>query len=114
MKKLLSLVVAVLSLILDTAVSAESQELKLGSISILQGEGASWGTAAKNGVTMAAEALNSHGGVLGRKVVVEFQDDQGDPKKTLSAFRQLTDVSNTQFIIGPTWSRSGLVLIDLV
>jgi branched-chain amino acid transport system substrate-binding protein len=114
MKKLLSLALAVLPLILDTAVSAESQELKLGSISILQGEGASWGTAAKNGVVMAVDALNAQDGVLGRKVVVEFQDDQGDPKKTISAFRQLTDVSNIQFIIGPTWSRSGLALIDLV
>lgn len=72
MKKLLSLALALLPLILDTAVSAESQELKLGSISILQGEGASWGTAAKNGVIMAVDALNAQDGVLGRKVVVEF------------------------------------------
>jgi branched-chain amino acid transport system substrate-binding protein len=102
MKKLLSLVVALLPLFLDTAVSAESQELKLGSIAILQGEGASCGTAAKNGVTMAADALNSQEGLQERKVVVEFQDDQGDSKKTLSAFCHLTDLSDIQFIIGPT------------
>ena len=64
-----------------SSVTAENRVLRLGSISILSGEGASWGTAAKNGVVLAVEELNSQGGILGMHIEVDFQDDQGDPKK---------------------------------
>ena len=98
---------------LASPLGADDGSLKIGSISILTGEGASWGTAARHGALMAVDALNAAGGVLGKKVTLVSQDDQGDPKKTLAAFRELTDVAGVKFIIGPTWSRSGLPLIDI-
>lgn len=104
--------ILVTSIAFRSGAHAEEDVLKIGSISILSGEGASWGNAAKNGTNMAAEVLNAKGGVLGKKVVVEYQDDQGDPKKTLTAFRALTDLSGAKFIVGPTFSRSGLPLIE--
>lgn len=95
-----------------TAAIAESKPFRIGSILILTGEGASWGTAARNGMDLAIEDLNANGGILGRKVEAVHQDDQGDPKNSISAFRHLTDVEGIRFIIGPTWSHSGLALID--
>lgn len=44
---------------------------------------------------------------------MKYHDEQGDPKKALSAFRQLVDIDGIHIIIGPTWSNSGLPLIDL-
>lgn len=95
--------------------SAEADEppIKLGSILILTGEGSSWGKASQNGIDLAIEKINAQGGVLGRSLVVNHQDDQGEPKKAISAFQQLTDGVGARFIIGPSWSRLGLPLIDL-
>lgn len=112
-KPFLMLSVLLLTLVSPVFSIADVQNVRLGSISILSGEGASWGTAAKNGVTMAVEKINEKGGVLGKRIEVDYQDDQGDPKKTLSAFRDLTDRSGIRFIIGPTFSRSGLPLVEL-
>ena len=97
---------------LAAAGGEEQETFTIGSISILSGEGAAWGTAARNGIAMAVDQINAKGGVLGKKLLVDYQDDQGDPKKTLAAFRELTDVVGVKFIIGPTWSRNGLTLID--
>jgi branched-chain amino acid transport system substrate-binding protein len=93
--------------------SADENTLKIGSISILTGEGSSFGVAAKNGLSMAVEDLNSKGGVLGKQISVDYQDDQGDPKNTISAFRQLTEISDIKFIIGPSFSRCAIPLIKL-
>jgi branched-chain amino acid transport system substrate-binding protein len=86
--------------------------LKLGSILILTGQGSSWGIASKNGIEMAVEKLNSDGGILGRRIEVSHQDDQSNPRNAISAFRQLVDVEKVRFIIGPTWSNSGIPLIQ--
>lgn len=85
--------------------------IRIGSISILTGEGASWGTAAKNGLSMAVDEINDKGGILGKKIVVDYQDDQGDPKTTISVFRHLVDNVGVKFIIGPTWARCATPLI---
>ncbi len=90
-----------------------SEPIKLGSILILTGEGASWGTSARNGMELAIEKLNLKGGVLGKKLVAVHHDDQGDPKTTISAFRELTDLEDIHFIIGPSWSNLAIPLMDM-
>ena len=97
----------------DPAPGVGPDPILIGSILILTGEGASWGTAARNGIDMALESVNQSGGLLGRKIVVDHQDDQGDPKKSIAAFRYLTEVKGVRIIIGTTWSTLGLPLADM-
>jgi branched-chain amino acid transport system substrate-binding protein len=85
----------------------------IGSILILSGEGAATGTASQRGIDMAIETINARGGVLGRQWTVAHQDDQGDPKRTISAFRELTEVQKVRFIIGPTWSHVAIPIIPM-
>lgn len=92
---------------------ALNNEIKIGSILILTGEGAAWGEAAKNGIELAMEEINEQGGVNEKKLKVIFENDSSDPKKALSAFQKLTDVDKAQFIIGTTWSHVGLPLVKL-
>lgn len=89
------------------------EPVRIGSILILSGEGASWGTASKNGIDLAVEQVNATGGIHGRPLMVSHQDDKGDPKAGIDAFRQLTDAQGISIIIGTTWTRTGLPLIDL-
>ncbi len=89
------------------------EPIKIGSILILTGEGASWGEAARNGIDLAVEEINDKGGVNGRELVVIHEDDQSDPKQAVSAFKKLTTADAVNFIIGPNWSHTGLAVAPL-
>jgi branched-chain amino acid transport system substrate-binding protein len=89
------------------------EPITLGSILILTGEGSSWGQSARNGIDLAVEDLNSNGGVLGRTIAVDHQDDKSSTKGSLQAYQYLTDVKNVDIIIGTTWSFTGLPLVPL-
>ncbi len=89
------------------------EEIKIGSILILTGEGASWGESSKNGIDLAVEEINKDGGINGKKLTVVHEDNASEPKKAISAFNKLTDLDGVKFIIGPNWSNSGLPLVDL-
>lgn len=115
MKSIPILIAALVFVISSTPVSAADSAagpIKIGTILILSGEGASWGVASKNGVDLAIEKVNAAGGVLGRPLSVLHQDDQGDAKRSIAAFRQLTEIEGVNMIIGPNWSTLGLPLID--
>ncbi len=92
--------------------ASQDQEIHIGSILILSGEGASWGEASKNGIDMAVTDINAKGGVLGKQLVVTHEDNQSSASKSVSAFQKLTG-SGINFIIGPNWSTFGLPLVDL-
>ncbi|MFA6268699.1 MAG: ABC transporter substrate-binding protein [archaeon] len=87
----------------------KNDSITIGFIGILTGEGAAWGNAAKNGTIIAAEEINSNGGINGKKLEINYQDDEGDPKKALSALEYLTS-NKINVIIGTTWSSTGLPL----
>lgn len=98
-----------------TGNAVKEDTITIGSIGILTGNsgGVSWGIAAKNGIDMAISDINSKGGINGKLLSVIYEDDQGDSKKTISAFQKLTDVNNINIIIGTTWSSTGIPLIKL-
>ena len=99
-------------LVLASCASPADEPIKMGSILILSGEGASWGIAAKNGIDMAVEQINADGGINGRMFAVDHQDDKADPKLALSAFENLVQTKGIDIIIGTSWSRSGLALVQ--
>jgi branched-chain amino acid transport system substrate-binding protein len=88
--------------------------IKIGAVLIMSGDGASLGEATVNGMNLAIKDINNQGGLLGKKLEAVVEDDQGDPAKTVTAFRKLTDAEGIKFIIGPTWTKNGLAIKDLV
>ncbi len=106
-------IIIILIIISGTSAPSTGKTIKIGSILILTGQGSSWGIAEQNAINLAVDKINSEGGIHGKKIVVDFQDDQSDPSKAISAFNYLTDVQNISMIIGPTWSAQALPLINL-
>lgn len=114
--------VVVLALLVIVAVTKDSDkglsngidtdQVKIGSILILSGEGASWGEASKNGIDLAVKDINGQGGINGKTLTVVHEDNASDPQKALSAFRKLTESDGINYIIGPNWSNSGVPLIE--
>ena len=108
------LVALLATLILLTACQSHTRQdtIRIGSILILTGDGATWGIAERNGMEMATEKINQEGGLLGKKLVLVHEDDGSDPKRALSAFQKLTDIDSISMIIGTTWSHTGLPLVQ--
>jgi len=46
--------------------------IRVGVVACLSGGCAEWGTATRNGLTLAQADINSSGGVLGRKIKLKF------------------------------------------
>ncbi len=120
-KKIIIGIVVIIVIILGVWISKKNSndlskvnEIKIGSILIESGDGASWGEAARNGMDLAIKEINDQGGLLGKKVVAIHEDDAGDPAKTVSAFRKLTETDGVKFIVGPSWSKNGDSIKDLV
>jgi ABC-type branched-chain amino acid transport systems, periplasmic component len=79
---------------------AESKTIKIGGIYPLSGNVAVYGTEAKNGVEMAVAEINAAGGINGKQVELIAEDDEGNPEKTVNAYKKLTTKDDVKFIIG--------------
>src|ERR1043165_785370 len=62
-----------------------AQDIVIPNIIELSGGGATVGAMWKNGSTMAVEEINNSGGILGKKIKLEFIDTASDPGKARAA-----------------------------
>lgn len=84
MKKILFILfVSGLFLATGPACQKKSDTIKLGIAGPMTGDQGKMGMDFKNGVTLAVEAWNARGGVLGKKIEVIVHDDQHDPKQAV-------------------------------
>ncbi|MCR5723635.1 MAG: ABC transporter substrate-binding protein [Treponema sp.] len=103
MKKSLSVIAAASLAALLACVScskAESGTIKVGSIGPLSGAVAVYGVECKNGIDLAVQEINAAGGVNGQQFVVIAEDDEGNPEKSVSAYKKLTTKDGVKYIIG--------------
>jgi branched-chain amino acid transport system substrate-binding protein len=101
MKKILGILsAAVLALTLASCSKAESNSVKIGGIFPLSGQVAVYGVECKNGVDLAIEEINAAGGINGKPVVLVSEDDEGNPDKTVNAFKKLSTKDGVKVVIG--------------
>jgi branched-chain amino acid transport system substrate-binding protein len=65
----------------------------------LTGSSAAFGLQMRKGVELATEEINTTGGILGRRVVLEFADDASSPDKAVPVANSLAQ-NGTRFVIG--------------
>lgn len=78
----------------------EAKEIKIGAILPLTGESAFWGENIKNGVDLAVDEINQKGGIIGRKVVILYEDTKGQPAVGTQAISALISIHKVQCVIG--------------
>lgn len=83
------------------------ETIKIGAILPLTGDQSSYATQLKKGMDLAVELYNQNSE---KKIEILFEDDHGDAKNAVSAYRKLVDVNNTQLIIGGMFSASTLAI----
>jgi branched-chain amino acid transport system substrate-binding protein len=86
----------------------EPEVIKVGVVTPLTGDVATFGQSTKNAVQMAADEVNAEGGVLGKKIELVIIDDRNEPKETANAFRKLIDQDRVVAIIGSLTSKCTL------
>lgn len=85
---------------------AAAADIKLGAAEALSGGAAQYGTAIRNGFTLAADEVNAAGGVNGNKLVLVVEDEQGKKEEVSNVFRKLIFQDQVLMMFGPTLSNS--------
>ena len=91
------------------AQTADTQgDIPVGVYGALTGDQAAFGTSTVNGVKLAADEINAAGGVLGRKIRLVVEDDQGRAEEAASVVTKLVTSSNVIALIGENSSNQSL------
>ncbi len=112
MKKILCLLLSLLMLL--GAVSALAEDVILiGGIAPLTGPASVYGIAVKNAADLYVKQLNDNGGLLGKKVKIEWLDDKHEPTEAINAYNKLINMDGIAAIFGPVTSAPVLAVLDL-
>lgn len=91
----------------------ESNSIKIGAILMMTNAGSSYGENSLNGANLAIDEINSNGGVLGKKLELVLEDNQGDnPTAAISAYNKLNS-QGVNMILGTNWTPSGTAIAPL-
>jgi branched-chain amino acid transport system substrate-binding protein len=80
---------------------AQASVIKVGWIAPFSGNYAWAGEYLLNGAKLAAEEINAKGGVNGVKIDIVYEDDGGDPTKSVNATIKLIEKDKVNIIMGP-------------
>jgi branched-chain amino acid transport system substrate-binding protein len=97
----MALLVATLSGCGTTPTTQSGPPILVGASVSLSGDFAANGTAAKQGYELWIDYVNSHGGLLGRKVKLVLLDDASDPQKAITAYQKLATIDKVDLLFGP-------------
>lgn len=113
MKKSLKSVVAaavVLAACNSLFAAKKSATIKIGGVAPLSGAVAVYGVECKNGIDLAVEEINAAGGINGQTIEFICEDDEGDPAKSVSAYKKLIAKDKARLIIGSLTSGCTLAI----
>ncbi|NDC36757.1 MAG: amino acid ABC transporter substrate-binding protein [Proteobacteria bacterium] len=102
MNRIVSLLISLLPLLLIEAAAAEPY--KIGVIYGFSGAAQKWADYGRKGIDLAADEVNQAGGIDGRPVNIIYEDNQTDPKQSVSAYRKLVSNNKVDAIIASNWS----------
>lgn len=88
--------------------------VKIGVISSFTGTQAAFGEAHKHGYEIALDEINNQGGIDGKKVELDYYDDQSKPDIAVQGVSKLVDQDQTPIILGSYSSESTKAIIGPV
>ena len=100
----------VVSMVFAGGKKEDENTIKIGGIAPLSGAVAVYGVECTNGVNLAVEEINAAGGINGKKIVYIAEDDEGDPAKSVNAYKKLTTQDGIRLVIGSLTSGCTIAL----
>jgi branched-chain amino acid transport system substrate-binding protein len=89
---------------------AGGDTVAIGAVFPLSGSVAFYGTESRDGAQLAIDEINAAGGLLGKKLTLLSEDDEGDAAKSLNAFTKLTTGNKAAFILGSSTSGATMAM----
>jgi branched-chain amino acid transport system substrate-binding protein len=93
---------------------SKSDSIRVGVIVPKSGSLATYGIESMNGIEIAANKINSEGGINGLKIELFIEDNQGTTTESINAYKKLVTLKNVVAVIGPVTSGNGLAVKPLV
>ena len=100
-----------LGLLIATSLHSRAQII-IGWAGPETGPAASLGDQSLNGTKQAIADLNAAGGILGQKVELDSEDDQGDPKQAVSVANRFV-AAGIKFVVGHSHSANSIAASDV-
>jgi branched-chain amino acid transport system substrate-binding protein len=93
---------------------APLEPVRIGVVGPMTGLAGFVGKNMVEGIQLAVEDINAHGGVLGRQVEYVQRDDENDPAKTATAVRELIEKEHVSALFGPAGSTNYLSVSRII
>jgi branched-chain amino acid transport system substrate-binding protein len=81
-----------------------SDAVAIGAVFPLSGQVALYGLESRDGILLAVDEINAAGGLLGKKLTLIVEDDEGNAEKSVNAFTKLTSRNKVSIILGSSTS----------
>ena len=91
----------------------KTTSVQMGATFPLTGEVASYGQKAKRGIELAVEELNAAGGLMGKPLRIDFQDDRNDKKEAVSIMTKFATIDKVPVVFGSAGSSASLAIAPL-
>ena len=85
-----------------------ADEIVIGEYGSLTGSTATFGTSTKNGIDIAVDEINKDGGILGKKVRVIVEDDQGLSAEAQTVVTKLITKDKVVAVLGEVASSNSI------
>ena len=82
--------------------------IRLGVYTSMSGSGATYGKNTAAGVKMAVDEANAKGGVNGKQIVVQYEDNNGKPDQSATAVQKLISSDKVLVVLGDFMSSNTL------
>lgn len=110
---ILVVLVAIAAVMVIQQCSPSQSTIKLGATFPLTGDVASYGQKAKRGIDLAVDEQNAKGGLLGKQVIVDFQDDRNDKKEAVTIMTKFATIDKLPVVFGSAGSGISLAIAPL-
>ena len=91
----------------------KKETIRLGGTFPLTGNVASYGINAMNGIQLRIDEINEKGGVNGKLISVDFQDDQNSIRDAVSIFNRFATIDRLPLVFGSAGSSVSLSLVPI-
>src|SRR3990167_1877096 len=91
----------------------EEDVIKIGAILPLTGDVAIYGNNTKEGIDLAVEEINKHGGINGKNIRILYEDSKAEPRTGVTVLQNLISKDKVQVIIDNSVSSVALALAPI-
>lgn len=109
--KLTALVLSSAMLFSGCAIKGE-ETIYIGALAPMTGVSSAYGSACASGIRLAVNEINENGGILGKQLVVDIQDEKGGIEESINAYNKLVG-NGADIIIGDVMSKPCLAITEL-